>query len=120
MALVINQGSGQLSFFIAREAKEVAQSIKMAYDSASTVDSYNSRLEQLIYAPCLCSSSSVQDVFNWQYSGARSLTDPRTNIFTSQMTGMKPVSNSPAMPTASSSINFHLTVAGAARGNHHW
>ena len=99
---------------------QVAQCIKLAYDSASTVDSYNSRLDQLIYAPCLCSSSSVGDVFNWLYSGARSLTDPNPNILTSQMTGMKPVSNSQAMPAASSSINFHWTVAGAARGNHRW
>ena len=113
MALIINQGSGQLGFFLAREAKELAHSMALAYDAASTIDSYNSRLDQSIYAPILCPSSSVRDILNWLYSGVRAMTDPRANIFTSQMTEMKPVSNFPAMSTTTSSCNLHWTVAGA-------
>ena len=65
MALTINPGLGQLGFFLAREAKELGQSMVLAYDAASSVDSYNSKLDQMICSPCLCSSGSIRDVINW-------------------------------------------------------
>ena len=46
MALTINPGAGQLVFFLARESRELAQSMILAYDAASGVDSYNSKLDQ--------------------------------------------------------------------------
>ena len=75
MALTIHPGSGQLCFFLAREAKELGQSMVLAYDAASSVDSYNSKLDQMIYSPCLCSSSLIRDVINWLYNGVRGLTE---------------------------------------------
>ena len=50
MALTINPGAGQLGCFLARELRELAQSMILAYDAASGVDSYNSKLDQMIYA----------------------------------------------------------------------
>ena len=113
LALTINPGAGQLGFFLAREAKELGQSMILAYDAASSVDSYNSKLDQMIYTPCPCASGSIRDIINWLYNGVRGLTEPRENIFTNQMIGLRPIANYPALPIVSSSSEINWTVAGS-------
>ena len=112
MALTINQGAGLLGFFISRESREIVQSMKLAYESTSTPDGYNSRLDQLLYMPVLCNSSSVRDVENWLYLAARSILDPKTNIFNRQLINLRHITNSPPRPTVKGYIRIAWTAAG--------
>ena len=112
MALTINQGAGQLGFFISREAREIAQSMKLAYESTSTPDGNNSRLDQVLYMPVLCNSNSVRDVENWIYTAARSISDPRTNIFTRQLVNMRQIVTSPPRLTVKGYIRIGWGGAG--------
>ena len=57
-------------------------------------------------------SGSIRDVINWLYNGVHGLTDPRANIFASQMVGMRPIANYPALPIIKSSSEITWTVAG--------
>ena len=90
----------------------MGKSIALTYDAASTTDSFNSRLDQTIYSPCSCASSSIRDILNWLHSGAQAMTDPRANIFTNQMVGMRPLANFPALPTTPHSHTIVWTSAG--------